>query len=63
VLYAGDDHADLDAFAALDTLARRGIDTVKVAVRGPETPTALVNAADVVTEGPNGLVALLGQLA
>jgi len=63
VLYAGDDHADLDAFAALDQLARGGLDTLKVAVRGPETPAALVEAADVVVEGPTGLVALLGQLA
>jgi trehalose 6-phosphate phosphatase len=63
VLYAGDDHADLDAFAALDRLGRREIDVVKVAVRGPETPGALVDAADVVVEGPPGLVALLGQLA
>jgi trehalose 6-phosphate phosphatase len=62
VLYAGDDHADLDAFAALDRLGRR-IHVVKVAVRGPETPAALVDAADVVVEGPPGLVELLGQLA
>lgn len=63
VLYAGDDHADLDAFAALDRLGRREIHVVKVAVRGPETPEALVDAAAVVVEGPPGLVELLGQLA
>ena len=63
VLYAGDDHADLDAFGALDRLAVRGVVTVKVAVRGPETPPALLDAADVVAEGPAGLVALLRQLA
>lgn len=63
VLYAGDDHADLDAFAALDRLAARGTATVKVAVRGPETPAELVDAADLVVDGPPGLVRLLGQLA
>jgi trehalose 6-phosphate phosphatase len=63
VLYAGDDHADLDAFGALDRLAARGLVTVKVAVRGPETPSALLDAADVVADGPGGLVALLRQLA
>jgi trehalose 6-phosphate phosphatase len=63
VLYAGDDHADLDAFDALDRLHRRGVVTVKVAVRGAETPPALVRAADVVVEEPRGLVALLRQLA
>jgi trehalose 6-phosphate phosphatase len=62
VLYAGDDHADLEAFAALDGLAARGLTTVKVAVRGVETPRALLEAADVVVEGPTDLVALLGEL-
>lgn len=63
VLYAGDDHADLDAFAALDRLAHHGITVLKVAVRGPETPAALADAADVVVEDPRGLVELLRQLA
>jgi trehalose 6-phosphate phosphatase len=63
VLYAGDDHADLDAFAALDRLAGAGLVTVKVAVRGAETPGALTASADVVVDGPAGLVELLGQLA
>ena len=62
-LYAGDDHADLDAFAALDRLADRGVVTAKVAVRGHETPEALVAAADVVVDGPLGLVTLLRALA
>lgn len=62
-LYAGDDQADIDAFDALDRLAARGTPTVKVAVRGPETPARLVDAADVVVDGPRGLVGLLGQLA
>ena len=64
VLYAGDDHADLDAFAALDRLSvseKVGV-TVRVAVRGPETPPALVDAADVVAEGPAELVELLRTL-
>ena len=64
LLYAGDDHADLDAFDALDRLI--AFDdvraAVRVAVRGPETPPALVNAADVVTEGPAELVELLRTL-
>ena len=65
VLYAGDDHADLEAFAALDRLADAGTVrvTVKVAVEGPETPRALLAAADVVVDGPLGLVDLLRGLA
>jgi trehalose 6-phosphate phosphatase len=63
VLYAGDDHADLDAFTALDRLAEGGSVTVKVAVRGPETPRTLTEEADVVVDGPAGLVGFLAQLA
>ena len=62
VLYAGDDHADLDAFEALDRLAATGAQVVRVAVRGRETPRALVDAADVIVDGPAGLVELLRSL-
>lgn len=61
VLFAGDDTADLDAFAALDRAS--SIVTVKVAVRGPETPAGLLASADVEVDGPAGLVELLRQLA
>ncbi|MGH2631616.1 MAG: trehalose-phosphatase [Actinomycetota bacterium] len=59
VLYAGDDVADIRAFQALDRLAEQGVRTVKVAVHGRETPAALSDAADVVVDGPAGLVTLL----
>jgi trehalose 6-phosphate phosphatase len=62
VLFAGDDVADLDAFAALDALVARGLLAVKVAVRGDETPEELLSAADVRVDGPQGLVELLRQL-
>jgi trehalose 6-phosphate phosphatase len=52
VLFAGDDRADVDAFVALDRLQRRGVMTLRVAVRGDETPSELVDAADVVVDGP-----------
>jgi len=35
---------------------------VRVAVRGPETPPALLDVADVVAEGPAELVELLRTL-
>jgi trehalose 6-phosphate phosphatase len=63
VLYAGDDHADLEAFAALDRLRSSGALVVKVAVRGAETPVALLEAADVLVDGPAGLLDLLRDLA
>ena len=62
VLYAGDDLADIRAFEALDRMAERGVFTVKVAVHGPETPTELSDAADVLVDGPAELVGLLRRL-
>jgi trehalose 6-phosphate phosphatase len=61
-LYAGDDLPDLEAFAALDALGQEGISTVKIAVGGAETPTALTDAADVVVAAPRELVELLRTL-
>ena len=59
VMYVGDDLADLGAFAALDRAGAAGVITVKVAARGPETPEELVLDADLVVEGPEGVVGLL----
>jgi trehalose 6-phosphate phosphatase len=61
-LYAGDDRADLAAFAALDALRKEGLATVKLAVRSEETPEELLEAADLAVERPRGLVDLLRQL-
>ncbi|HEX6844423.1 MAG TPA: trehalose-phosphatase [Actinomycetota bacterium] len=59
VLVAGDDLADLDAFVALD-----GLDAVvcRVAVLGLETPEELRLRADLVVDGPEGLLELLRSL-
>ena len=57
-LYAGDDTTDLDAFAGLDGLELG----VRVAVDSREAPQALLDAADVVVEGTDGLLALLRRL-
>jgi trehalose 6-phosphate phosphatase len=63
-LYAGDDLADLLAFEALDRARQDGrLDhAVKVAVRGPETPDAVVAAADVAVDGPAEMISLLSKL-
>jgi trehalose 6-phosphate phosphatase len=57
-LYAGDDTTDLDAFAALDGLEV----AVRVAVASAEGPPALRRAADLVVDGPAGMVELLRLL-
>lgn len=61
-LFAGDDVADVEAFDALDEARNRGVETVKVAVRSAEAPVVLLDRADVVVEGPAGLIELLRQL-
>jgi trehalose 6-phosphate phosphatase len=62
VLYAGDDIADAEAFAAVGELASRGVVGVRVAVRSGETPAELIAGADTVVDGPAGLVQLLRDL-
>lgn len=57
-LYAGDDATDLDAFRALDGLELG----VRVGVRSGEAPAGLVEASDVVVDGPSGLLELLRRL-
>lgn len=61
--YLGDDRADAAAFVALRRLRTRGVSTHTVAVRGAETPTEVLAAADQVVEGPPGALELLRRLA
>jgi trehalose 6-phosphate phosphatase len=57
-LYAGDDTTDLDAFAGLDELDV----AVRVAVDSGEAPRALLEAADLVVDGTEGVLELLRRL-
>jgi trehalose 6-phosphate phosphatase len=57
-LYVGDDTTDLDGFRGLDGLELG----VRVAVASPEGPPELREAADVVVDGPAGVLALLRSL-
>jgi trehalose 6-phosphate phosphatase len=61
-LFAGDDVADLEGFGALDQLREGGTHTMKVAVRSLEAPSALLDAADLVVDGPRGLAEVLRRL-
>ncbi|HEY8060285.1 MAG TPA: trehalose-phosphatase [Acidimicrobiales bacterium] len=63
VVFAGDDVGDLPGFDALDELAERGVATLRIAVESPEAPPELLDRADVVVDGPGGLVTLLESLA
>ncbi len=62
VAFAGDDVGDLPGFDALDELDERGRATLRIAVDSAEAPLALLDRADLVVDGPEGLIALLETL-
>ncbi|HEX2312213.1 MAG TPA: trehalose-phosphatase [Thermomonospora sp.] len=61
LLYAGDDLGDLAAFDAVDALRAAGVPGVTVCSGSAEV-TALAERADVVVDGPAGVVRLLEYL-
>ncbi len=62
VLFAGDDLGDLPAFDAVDELRARGVPGLLVCSGSEEGPVALRERADVVVDGPPGVVELLRSL-
>jgi trehalose 6-phosphate phosphatase len=62
VLFCGDDLGDLAAFAAVGELRAAGVPGCKVCSRSPESPPVAA-AADLVVEGPPGVVSFLSALA
>lgn len=62
VLYAGDDLGDLPAFAAVAELRAGGLPGVTVCSGSAEV-TELAGRADLVVDGPDGVVSILGALA
>ena len=63
VLYAGDDIGDGPGFDAVDELRGRGIAGLTVFADSDEGPEALRLRADLLVDGPAGVVALLAQIA
>jgi trehalose 6-phosphate phosphatase len=63
VLFAGDDVGDLHAFTALRRLRSVGLWTCSVVAGGPEVSPAVVETADLVVDGPGGVVELLRAIA
>lgn len=61
-LFCGDDLGDLAAFATVDALRQEGVPGCTVGSRSPESPRVAA-AADLVVEGPAGVVGLLNELA
>lgn len=62
VLFAGDDLGDLAAFDAVDSLRARGVPGLLVCSGSDEGPPELRQRADVVADGPAGVVAVLREL-
>jgi trehalose 6-phosphate phosphatase len=62
VVVVGDDLGDLPAFAAVAQLVSEGHDGLRVAVRSEEAPPDLLAGADLVLEGPEGVLAFLRRL-
>jgi trehalose 6-phosphate phosphatase len=62
VVVIGDDLGDLAAFAAAAEFAAEGRDGLRVAVRSAEAPPALLAEADLVVDGPPGVLAFLHWL-
>jgi trehalose 6-phosphate phosphatase len=62
--YAGDDRGDLPAFAALERAVaeHRLRHSARIAVGSKESPPELLAEADLVVDGPSGLVTLLEEL-
>ena len=61
LVFVGDDLGDLEAFEAVADLGRDGMPTL-LACSASEEQTALVDRADVVVPGPDGVMALLRRL-
>jgi trehalose 6-phosphate phosphatase len=62
VLFAGDDLGDLSAFDAVEELRARGVRGMTVCSGSDEGPPVLRARADVVVDGPAGVVELLRSL-
>lgn len=60
-LFAGDDLGDIEAFKAVDDLRRQGMPTLLVC-SASEEQSALAELADIVVQGPEGVLDLLRML-
>jgi trehalose 6-phosphate phosphatase len=62
VLFAGDDLGDLAAYDAIEALRKEGVPGVKVCSSSDEV-TAVAERADLVVDGPSGVVTVIESLA
>jgi trehalose 6-phosphate phosphatase len=62
VLFAGDDRTDLDAVRELAHMRSEGVVTLAVAVQHTDTPPTLLEEADSVVQGVDGVMDLLREI-
>jgi trehalose 6-phosphate phosphatase len=62
MLFAGDDHTDLDAVLEIERLRQHGIDALAIAVQHNDTPPELFAHADITVRGVEGMVELLRKI-
>jgi trehalose 6-phosphate phosphatase len=61
-MFVGDDVVDVPGFEALEELAVGGVEIARIAVASSEAPPELIERADRVVQGPEGVVQLLDEL-
>ncbi len=62
VAFIGDDVGDLPAFDGLDVLAAKGVTTFRIGVESDESPIEIIERADVVVPGTEGVELMLRRL-
>ncbi|MGH2493797.1 MAG: trehalose-phosphatase [Ktedonobacteraceae bacterium] len=62
LVFAGDDRTDLDAIMEMTELRQRGLTTLAIVARHPDTLPALLQHADTVVDRVPGMVALLRDM-
>ena len=62
MLFAGDDHTDLDAVLEIERLRQHGLAALAIAVQHHDTPRELLAHADITVQGVAGMVKLLRKI-
>lgn len=62
MLFAGDDHTDLDAILEIERLRQHGMAALAIAVQHNDTPRELIAHADITVHGVAGMVELLRKI-
>lgn len=62
VIFAGDDRTDLDAVLEIEHLRQEGCQGLAIAVQATDTFPALLEHADSIVQGVEGMVQLLGKI-